>query len=215
MKPLRDLVIQGRNQEAAERVEQLLDRGATPDALMKEAMIAAMDVVGEQFQKGEIYLPEMLMAARAMKAGMAVLKPRIVPGQLTAVGRVVLGTVRGDMHDIGKNLVSMGLEGAGFEVIDLGIDVSPERFVDAVREHEPQVVGLSALLTTTMLSMQDTLQALADAGLRDRVRVMIGGAPVTREYADEIGADFYGPDSTAGKDFARQVVASIHFIKEC
>ncbi len=205
MKALMDLVIQGKNKETATRVEELLRQGANPDSLMKEAMIPAMDEVGAQFQKGEIYLPEMLMAARAMKAGMEILKPRIVQDQIPSMGKVVLGTVRGDMHDIGKNLVSMGLEGAGFEVIDLGIDVPPERFVDAVREHEPQVVGLSALLTTTMLSMQDTMKAMADAGLRDRVRVMIGGAPVTQEYAEEIGADFYGPDSTAGKDFAREV----------
>jgi len=208
VKTLMDLVIQGNNRGAAVRVGDLLAEGLPPERLMKEAMIPAMDVVGAQFQKGEIYLPEMLLAARAMKAGMEILKPRIVQDRLPSVGKVVLGTVRGDMHDIGKNLVAMSLEGAGFEVVDLGIDVPPERFVEAVREHAPQVVGLSALLTTTMLSMNDTLRALQSAGLRARVKVMIGGAPVTREYADEIGADFYGPDSTAGKDYARRVAAA-------
>lgn len=205
MKSLMELVVKGANKETAERVEQMLEQGANPDALMKDAMIPAMDVVGEQFQRGEIYLPEMLLAARAMKAGMEILKPRIVRTDAEEMGTVVLGTVRGDMHDIGKNLVSMGLEGAGFDVIDLGLDVSPEQFVEAVREHDPLVVGLSALLTTTMMSMQDILKAIEDAGLRDRVKVMIGGAPVTREYADEIGADFFGPDSTAGKDYVREV----------
>lgn len=205
MKILIDLVVKGDREETAKRVELLLRQGMTPDVLMKEAMIPAMDVVGEQFQNGEIYLPEMLMAARAMKAGMEILKPRIVQSGTAEMGTVVLGTVQGDMHDIGKNLVSMGLEGAGFKVIDLGLDVSPERFVAAVREHEPLVVGLSALLTTTMMAMQDTLKAIEAAGLRDRIKVMIGGAPVTREYAKEIGADFYGPDSTAGKDYVREV----------
>jgi len=208
MKTLMDSVIRGDNKGVPKRVEELLAGGATPERLMKEAMIPAMDAVGEQFQKGEIYLPEMLLAARAMKAGMEVLKPRMVQDPVPSAGRVVVGTVRGDMHDIGKNLLIMGLEGAGFEVLDLGIDVPPARFVEAVREHAPQVVALSALLTTTMLTMRETLEALKEAGLRDRVRVMIGGAPVTQEYAEEIGADFYGPDSTSGKDYARRVAGA-------
>jgi len=206
MKSLMDLVVRGADVETARSVEQLLNQGTDPEALMRDVMVPAMDRVGDLFQKGEIYLPEMLIAARAMKAGMAILKPRIVQTGARSMGRVVLGTVRGDLHDIGKNLVAMSLEGAGFEVIDLGQDVSPERFVEAVREHRPQVLGLSALLSTTMLSMQDTLKALEDAGLREKVKAMIGGAPITRVYAEEIGADFYGPDSTAGKDFARRVV---------
>jgi 5-methyltetrahydrofolate--homocysteine methyltransferase len=205
MKELMDLVVRGAHVETARRVEQLLNQGMNPESLMRDAMIPAMDRVGELFQQGEIYLPEMLIAARAMKAGMGILKPRIIQTGARAMGTAVLGTVRGDLHDIGKNLVSMSLEGAGFEVIDLGQDVSPEQFAEAVREHQPQVLGLSALLTTTMLSMRDTLKALEDAGLRSKVKVMIGGAPITQAYAEEIGADFYAPDSTAGKDFARRV----------
>jgi 5-methyltetrahydrofolate--homocysteine methyltransferase len=174
---------------------------------MKEAMIPAMDVVGDLFQKGKFYLPEMLMAAKAMKAGMEILKPGMVQAGATSVGTVVIGTVSGDMHDIGKNLLAMSLEGAGFEVVDLGIDVPPEKFVQAVKEHSPQVLGLSALLTTTMIGMKDTIEAVEEAGLRNAVKVMVGGAPVTREYAEEIGADFYGPDSTSGKDFARKSVS--------
>jgi len=173
--------------------------------MMKKAMIPAMDEVGDLFQKGEIYLPEMLMAAKAMKAGMDVLKPRIVRSGIASFGNAVVGTVRGDMHDIGKNLVTMSLEGAGFEVMDLGVDVPPERFVGAIREHQPCVVGLSALLTTTMIGMQDTIDAIEEAGLRDDVKVMIGGAPVTKEFAQEIGADFFGADCTAGKDYAKEV----------
>ena len=175
--------------------------------MMKEAMIPAMDVVGDLFQKGEVYLPEMLMAAKAMKAGMEILKPLMAQGGATSVGTVVVGTVSGDMHDVGKNLLSMSLEGAGFRVVDLGIDVPPEKFVEAVKEHNPQVLGLSALLTTTMIGMKDTIEAVEEAGLRGAVKVMIGGAPVTQAFAEEIGADFFGPDSTSGKDYARKAVS--------
>lgn len=206
MEKLRQFVVAGKAKETVEEVRKLLQNGTDPDALMNEAMIPAMDVVGDLFQKGEFYLPEMLMAARAMKAGMEILKPRIVQSGAKPIGRVVVGTVQGDMHDIGKNLLSMSLEGAGFEVIDLGIDVAPEAFVQSVIEHQPHVLGLSALLTTTMIGMQKTVEAVEEAGLRGRVKVMIGGAPVTREFAEEIGADFYGPDSTSGKDFARKCV---------
>jgi 5-methyltetrahydrofolate--homocysteine methyltransferase len=169
-------------------------------------MIPAMEEVGDFFQQGKYFLPEMLMAARAMQRGMEVLKPALVSSGAAFPGKVVLGTVRGDIHDIGKNLVGMTLEGAGFEVVDLGTDVSPERFAEAVREHSPQVLGISALLTTTMLAMKDTIDILREAGLRDSVKVMVGGAAVRREFANEIGADFYGPDSTSARDFARDVV---------
>jgi 5-methyltetrahydrofolate--homocysteine methyltransferase len=205
MEKLRQFVVAGKPKETAERVQQLLGEGKDPDAMMKEAMIPAMDVVGDLFQKGEVYLPE-LMAAKAMKAGMEILRPGMVQSGVKAIGSVVVGTVRGDMHDIGKNLLAMSLEGAGFDVVDLGTDVPPEKFVQAVKEHGPQVIGLSALLTTTMIGMKDTIEAIEEAGLRGSIRVMIGGAPVTREFAEEIGADFYGPDSTSGKDFARKCV---------
>jgi corrinoid protein of di/trimethylamine methyltransferase len=207
MEKLREAVVAGKVSDTTDRVKELLQEGKDPEAMMKEAMIPAMDVVGDLFQKGEVYLPEMLMAAKAMKAGMEILKPGMVQGGSTSVGTVVVGTVTGDMHDIGKNLLSMSLEGAGFEVVDLGIDVPPARFVEAVKQHRPQVMGISALLTTTMISMKDTIEAIEEAGLRNTVKVMIGGAPVTQEFADEIGADFFGPDSTSGKDFARKCVA--------
>jgi 5-methyltetrahydrofolate--homocysteine methyltransferase len=205
MDELRELVAKGKYREAGTRVERLLNEGVDPDVMMKQAMIPAMDEVGDLFQKGEIYLPEMLMAAKAMKAGMEVLKPRIVTSGIESFGSAVVGTVRGDMHDIGKNLVSMSLEGAGFEVLDLGVDVAPEMFVGAIKEHQPCVVGLSALLTTTMIGMKDTIDAIVEAGLRDDVKVMIGGAPVTREFAQEVGADFFGADCTAGRDYAKEV----------
>jgi 5-methyltetrahydrofolate--homocysteine methyltransferase len=207
MDELRELVAKGKYREAGTRIKRLLDEGVDPDAMMKQAMIPAMDEVGALFQRGEIYLPEMLMAAKAMKAGMDVLKPRIVQSGIESFGSAVVGTVRGDMHDIGKNLVSMSLEGAGFEVVDLGVDVAPETFVGAIREHEPCVVGLSALLTTTMIGMKDIMGAIEEAGLRGAVNVMIGGAPVTKEFAEEIGADFFGADCTAGKDYAKQVAS--------
>lgn len=207
MERLREAVVAGKVRDTIEWVQQLLQEGEDPDAMMKEAMIPAMDVVGDLFQKGEIYLPEMLMAAKAMKAGLELLKPKMVQSSATSTGTVVVGTVRGDMHDIGKNLLSIALEGAGFKVVDLGIDVAPEAFVESVKEHQPQVLGLSALLTTTMIAMREVIEAVQEAGLRDTVKVMIGGAPVTKDFADEIGADFFGPDSTSGKDFARKTVA--------
>lgn len=207
MEQLARMIKDGEADEAAGRVLELLDGGASPDTLMKEAMIPAMEEVGDFFQQGKFFLPEMLMAARAMQRCMEVLKPALEETGAGFTGRVVLGTVRGDIHDIGKNLVSMTLEGAGFEVVDLGVDVSPERFVDAVRDHSPQVLGLSALLTTTMLAMKDTLDALEAAGLRESVKVMIGGAAASREFADSIGVDFYGPDSTSARDFARDAAS--------
>ena len=206
VEPLKQMIKEGKADETGARIRELLDGGASPEALMKEAMIPAMEEVGDFFQQGKYFLPEMLMAARAMQRGMEVLKPALVSSGAAFPGKVVLGTVRGDIHDIGKNLVGMTLEGAGFEVIDLGTDVSPERFAEAVREHSPQVLGISALLTTTMLAMKDTIDILREAGLRDSVKVMVGGAAVRREFATEIGADFYGPDSTSARDFARDVV---------
>jgi 5-methyltetrahydrofolate--homocysteine methyltransferase len=207
MEQLAQLIKDGKAGDTEVRVRELLDGGASPDALMTEAMIPAMEEVGDLFQQGKYFLPEMLMAARAMQRGMDVLKPALLSSGGGFFGKVVIGTVRGDIHDIGKNLVGMTLEGAGFEVVDLGVDVSPERFTEAVREHAPQVVGLSALLTTTMLSMKDTIDALSEAGLRDGVKVMVGGAAVRPEFASEVGADFYGADSTSARDFAREAAA--------
>jgi 5-methyltetrahydrofolate--homocysteine methyltransferase len=197
MDQLRELVKNGKRKEAADRVRKMID----------DAMISAMDEVGELFQRGEIFLPEMLMAAQAMKGGLDILKPHTVESGIKPLGRAVLGTVRGDLHDIGKNLVCMALEGAGFDVIDLGTDVHEEKFVEAIKDGKPTVLGMSALLSSTMLSMKDTIEAIKSAGLRDMVKIMVGGAPVTQKFADEIGADFYGFDCVAGKTYAREVLA--------
>jgi 5-methyltetrahydrofolate--homocysteine methyltransferase len=205
MEQLKELVKMGKAKETADRVKQLLDQGANPEAIMKQALIAAMDEVGDLFQQGKYFVPEMLVAARAMQQGLEVLKPKLVQSGVKSIGKVVIGTVKGDLHDIGKKLVIIALEGAGFDVIDLGTDVSPEKFVRAIKEHKPKVAGLSALLTTTMLAMKETIKAIEDAGLRDKVKIMIGGAPITQEFANEIKADFYGPDSTAGRNFARDI----------
>jgi 5-methyltetrahydrofolate--homocysteine methyltransferase len=206
MEHLKELVKDGDDKGAASRVQLLLDEGKAPEQIMNQALIPAMDVVGDLFQQGEYYLPEMLIAARAMRSGMAVLKPLLVDSGVENVGKLLIGTVKGDMHDIGKNLVAMSLEGAGFEVVDLGVDVSPGRFIESIREHKPLAIGLSALLTSTMVLMRETVDALREAGLRDQVKIMIGGAPVTQEFCDEIGADFFGADSTAGRNYARSLV---------
>lgn len=206
MEKLKELVMKGLSAEAVEQVKKLLEQGVNSEAIMKEALISAMDEVGDLFQKGDYYVPEMLVAARAMQSCLEVLKPALARSNIKSLGRVVIGTVSGDFHDIGKNLVIMMVEGAGFEVIDLGMDVSSRKFVDAVKENNPVVVGLSALLTTTMLNMKEVIEALSEAGLRQRVKIMIGGAPVTQEFAEEIGADFYGPDATAARNYVRNVV---------
>ena len=181
-------------------VQTALEEGADPGKILNESMIEAMGEVGRMFEEQECFVPEMLIAARAMKGGMEILRPHLVAADIQPIGKVVLGTVHGDLHDIGKNLVGMMLEGAGFEVIDLGVDVPPQRFLEAVGEHQPSLVGMSALLTTTMGSMQKTVQAIKEAKLRERVGIMIGGAPVTEEFAQQIGADVFAPDaSTASK----------------
>lgn len=203
---LKGFVINGKEKETASRISSLLEEGKEPEAIMQEALIPAMDEVGRLFQDGEYFLPEMLIAARAMQRGMEALKPGLVGSKVEPLGRIVMGTVKGDLHDIGKNLVGIALQGSGFEVIDLGADVSPENFADEVVKHQPVIIGMSALITTTMLAMGETLEEIRRRGLRDKVKIMIDGAPVTREYADRIGADFYGPDSVTAKDFARSVV---------
>jgi 5-methyltetrahydrofolate--homocysteine methyltransferase len=184
-------------------VKEGLAEGTDPSVLLKEGLIKGMDVIGEQFENGDLFLPEMLAAAMTMKAGVEILKPHLAGGDSKAAGIVVIGTVQGDIHDIGKNLVAMMLEGAGFEVADVGIDVPPEVFVKAVEEKKPQVVGLSALLTNTMPAVKMTIDALQEAGLRDQVKIMIGGAPVTQEFADEVGADGYASDAAGAVNIAR------------
>jgi len=195
----------GEHLQVADRVRQALQGGLSPAEVLS-GLIAGMDRVGRDFQSGLLFVPEVLLAARAMHAGMAVLRPLLAETGVPYVGTYLIGTVQGDLHDIGKNLVRMMLEGAGFQVLDLGTDVSPERFVAAVREHRPQILGMSALLTTTMPGMRRTIEALEEAGLRDRVKVMVGGAPVTAEYAREIGADAYAPDAATAVEVARRLL---------
>ncbi len=195
-----DGIVDGDGEAVTKGVAAALEAGIDPATILDSAMMAAMTEVGRQFEEGEAFVPEMMIAAMAMKAGLAVLKPHLQPGSMTRSGTVVIGTVKGDLHDIGKNLVAMMLEGAGFQVIDLGVDVKPEDFVKAVEEHKPDLVGMSALLTTTMAAMAVSIKALATAGLRDSVKIMIGGAAVSDLFAAQIGADGYAPD--AGKAVA-------------
>jgi len=190
----------------AELVRKALEEGVEVERIIEEAFLPAMAQVGQEFADGVRYIPEMLLAARAMQTGMEVLKPRLAGGKLKAKARVVLGTVAGDLHDIGKNLVAMMMEGAGVEVIDLGIDVPPERFVEAVKDHRPDFVAMSALLTTTMPAMRETIEALEEAGLRQRVKVLIGGAPVSQKYAVQIGADGYGANANDAVRLIKETV---------
>ena len=196
-------VLEGDASEAATQVQAGLDAGIAPSDILNKGCIAAMGEVGRLFEEGEMFVPEMLIAARAMQAGMAILKPHLAEGEITSAGKVILGTVAGDLHDIGKNLVGMMMEGAGFEIVDLGTDVSAEAFVDAVREHKADIVGMSALLTTTMPSMTATVEALTEAGVRDEIKVLVGGAPVTQAFADEIGADGFAPDASSATRVAK------------
>jgi len=186
--------------------EQAVKEGFEAEELLNEIFVAAMSEVGERFEKGEFFVPEMLLAARAMKYGVEVLRPLLVEKGIKPVGTVLMGTVAGDLHDIGKNLVVMMLEGAGFRVIDLGVNVSPDAFVQAVRDHSVEIIGMSALLTTTMPSMKSTIEALEKAGLRDKVMVMVGGAPLNQQYADEIGADIYARDAAAAARKAKEAI---------
>lgn len=206
LKKIFENVIEGQAPEVESGVKAALAAGVDAGVILNEALIAAMDEVGQRFEDGDFFVPEMLIAARAMQAGLSLLKPHLASTDIKSSGKVAIGTVKGDLHDIGKNLVAMMLEGAGFEIMDLGVDVSPEAFVDAVQEGA-NLIGMSALLTTTMSNMGVTIQALKDAGLRDKVKVMIGGAPVTQEFANSIGADAFAPDASSATRVARQLTA--------
>jgi 5-methyltetrahydrofolate--homocysteine methyltransferase len=199
-------ILEGDNKASPAHVQAALDSGLDPGRILSEGMIAAMAEVGRLFEEGEYYVPEMLIAARAMQAGLAVLKPHLVNANIQPVGKVVAGTVKGDLHDIGKNLVCMMLEGSGFEIVDLGTDVAAERFVEAARQPGVKVVALSALLTTTMTQMQTTIQALEQAGVRQQVKVIVGGAPVTEAFARQVGADGYAPDASRAVSLARTLI---------
>ena len=204
---LRQAVIDGQAADAASATERGLAAGVAPRTLVDEALIPAMDEAGRLFECGEFFVPELLVAARALKASQALLTPLLAGSPSASAGRVALGTVKGDMHDIGKNLVAALLQGGGFDVIDLGTDVPPERFIASVAENRADIIGLSALLTTTMLQMKSTVQALEDAGVRGSVKVIVGGAPVTQRFADEIGADGYADNAAAAVVLARRLLA--------
>ncbi|MGB9792202.1 MAG: cobalamin B12-binding domain-containing protein [Thermacetogeniaceae bacterium] len=207
LKELTELVIAGDIQGVKEVTRQLLDSGVDPLQVINEGLIPGIEEVGVRFKEGEMFVPEMMIAAQAMKAGVELAKERISGADVPTVGKVVIGSVKGDLHDIGKNLVIMMLESSGFSVVDLGVDVPVEKFVQAIREHRPQIVGMSALLTTTMPVMRDVIRALEKEGLRQEVKVIIGGAPVTQAYADEIGADGYAADAAAAIDLCKGLLS--------
>ena len=204
---VKDLVIRGKSKLISAAVQEALDEGDAANGLL-EAMIAGMDIVGERFQNGEIFVPEMLIAAKAMKLGVEVLKPHLASGTTGALGTVIIGTVAGDLHDIGKNLVAMMFESAGFTVIDLGVDVPTARFLEAYAENpNTKIIALSALLTTTMPALQEAVAAINGAPWRENVKVMVGGAPITQAFADKIGADAYTPDAGSAAQKAKELVA--------
>ncbi len=204
---LHQAVLDGDQKGARSLTEAMLAEGVEPMEMISKAMVPAMDEVGRRFECEEYFVPELLLSARAMKASMELLRPLLTAAGTEPAGRVVIGTVKGDLHDIGKNLVASMLEGGGFEVVDLGADVSPEKFIEAVRKSGSTIVALSALLTVTMPAMRTTIEALKQAGLRDKVRVMVGGAPVTPQFATEIGADGYSDNASAAVQLARKLVA--------
>ncbi len=206
IKEIFDSILEGSQKVTVVKVQAALDAGINPGVILNDGMVAAMAEVGRLFEEGEYFVPEMLIAARAMQNGLAVLKPHLASANVKSQGKVVAGTVKGDLHDIGKNLVCMMLEGAAFEIVDLGSDVTPEKFVEAVRSTGADVICMSALLTTTMPNMKTTIEALKTAGLRDKVKVMVGGAPLTDQYAREIGADGYAADASRAVALAKSLL---------
>ena len=206
IKNVYDAVLAGEADAVKENIQISLDAGLDPNLILNEGMIGAMREVGQRFEAGDFFVPEMLISARAMQGGMALLKPHLQKGGVQSSGKVVIGTVKGDLHDIGKNLVALMLEGAGFEIKDLGTDVAAEDFIAAIKSEKPDILALSALLTTTMPSMKQTIEAVQAAGLRDQVKVIIGGAPVTEDYSRQIGADGFSPDASRAVGLAESLV---------
>ena len=204
LKALSEAVIKGDHNTAVEITRQAIDEGIDPGTILADGLIAGMNYIGVRFKANEVYIPEVLIAARAMKMAMEILEPKLVEAGVQPMGKALIGTVQGDLHDIGKNLVVMMLKGAGFEVTDVGVDVSPADFVAKVQAVKPQVIGLSALLTTTMPAMEKTIKAFKEAGIT--AKVMVGGAPVTQGYADKIGADGYAPDAASAVDLAKSLL---------
>lgn len=204
MKALSEAIINGDQAAALELTKSAISGNVPAEIILNEGLIAGMNTIGERFKNNEVYIPEVLIAARAMKTAMEVLAPKLIEAGVEPIGKAVVGTVQGDLHDIGKNLVAMMLKGAGFEVIDLGVDVSAQKFLEKAKETKAKIIGMSALLTTTMSSMEKTVKAVKDAGLA--IKTMIGGAPVTQLYADKIGADGYAPDAASAVDLAKSLI---------
>jgi 5-methyltetrahydrofolate--homocysteine methyltransferase len=201
-------VIEGNVDDIEDLTDDALDEGLSAEEILNNGLTPGMDYVGVEFKAGNMFVPEVLRSAKAMQGSMNILRPLLAETGVKTIGKVLLGTVKGDLHDIGKNLVGMMCEGAGFEIKDLGRDIAPEQFVEAVKEWEPDVVGMSALLTTTMRTMESTVKVLEEAGLRDRVKIMIGGAPVTQAFADQIGVDGYASNAAGAADLARKLVSA-------
>jgi len=203
-----DPVIQGDKETVKVKVQEALDRGETATDILNQGLIAAMDIVGERMENDDMFIPEVLKAAQAMGAGLEMLKPQLANQSVSSKGKVIIGTVKGDLHDIGKNLVAMMLESGGMEVHNIGVDIPVEEFVNQVKALEPEMVCLSALLTTTMPMMKATVEALDEAGLRERIKIMVGGAPITQRFADEIGADGYAPDAGSAARLAKSLLSA-------
>lgn len=201
-----EVLIVGNIEEIKKLTQQALDEGNNADEILEKGLLPGMDIVGQRFKACEMFIPEVLRSAKTMHAAMDILRPLLSDSEAAGAGTVIIGTVEGDLHDIGKNLVAMMLEGAGFKVVDLGTDVKPQDFVEAAKEQKPRIVGMSALLTTTMPKMGETVNALKEAGIRDQIKVMAGGAPVTQDFVDEIGGDAYGSNATAAVEKAKAFV---------
>jgi len=199
-------ILEGDSDASASITQKGLDEGVSAADLMNNALIVGMNEVGVRFKAGDMFVPEVLMSAEAMASGMDLLRPLLIESGTKMAGTIVMGTVQGDLHDIGKNLVSMMCEGAGFQIVNIGFDAAPAKFIEAIKEHQPEIVGMSAMLTTTMRAMGHTIKAIEEAGLRDKVKVMVGGAPVDQEFADRIGADGYGANGPASSELAKQLV---------
>jgi len=206
LEQITDAVIRGRAPQAKELVQQAITAGMGADTILNGGLVSGMSVIGERFKRNEVYVPEVLIAARAMNAAMELLKPLLKEQGVKAKATVCVGTVKGDLHDIGKNLVCMMLEGAGYHVVDLGVNVDDQKFLQAAQQHNASLIGMSALLTTTMGAMKATVDAFAEAGLKGKVKIMVGGAPLTQSFADEIGADGYAPDAASAVDTANQLL---------
>jgi 5-methyltetrahydrofolate--homocysteine methyltransferase len=196
----------GNYQEVPKLIQEALNAKIPPAKILSDGLVSGMDIVGDKFRRDELFMPEVLISAKAMQAGMDILRPKLIEAGVKLAGKIVVGTVKGDLHDIGKNLVGMLMEGAGFQVIDLGIDVPSEKFVEAVKSQKPDVLGLSALLTTTMPKMKEVVESLVEAGIRKSLKVMVGGAPVTEKFAKDIGADGYAPDAASAVEKARELI---------